>query len=300
MSNGNEAQPWTIGRLLDWTAAWFRERNVEGGRLAAELLLAHALGCRKIELYTRYDQTPSEPQRTAFRELVKLAGQHTPIAYLLGTREFFSLEFKVTPAVLIPRPETEALVQRVIDLARERRDATLEVLDLGTGSGCIAVAIARYAPNTRLVGADVSAEALAVAQSNVERHGLTERVRLVQADWLALPKEIVPPNGFDIVATNPPYISETVFQGLPPNVRDHEPRLALSPGGDGLDMFRRLAAEARGLLAPDGRLLTEIAFDQKDAVVEIFAAAGGWKYAGSHRERTDPYERVLEITRQDG
>jgi release factor glutamine methyltransferase len=296
MSNGNEkSQAWTIGRLLDWTTAWFRERDVEGGRLAAELLLARALGCRKIELYTRFEQEPPEPQRTAFRELVKLAGQHTPIAYLLGSREFFSLEFNVSPAVLIPRPETEALVQRVIDLAREWRERTVHVLDLGTGSGCVAISIAKYASNTQVVAVDVSAEALAVAGSNVERHGLSDRVRLVEADWLALPKEVVPPSGFDVIATNPPYISAAIFEGLPPNVRDHEPQLALTPGGDGLEMFRKLAADAPAVLAPEGRLLTEIAFDQKDAVVQIFAAAGGWTYVGSHRERTDPHERVLEF-----
>src|SRR5690242_16980632 len=124
---------WTIGKLLDWTTAWFNEKGIEGGRLAAELLLAQAMGCRKIELYTRYDQQPADDQRAAFRELVRQAGEHTPIAYLLGHREFFSLDFQVTPAVLIPRPETETIVQRAIEICRLEPQRTFQVLDIGTG-----------------------------------------------------------------------------------------------------------------------------------------------------------------------
>jgi len=297
MAGTSEEQTvWTVGKLLSWTTQWFQQRQVEGGRLAAELLLARAMNCRKIDLYTRYDTQPTDEQRAAFRELVQKAGEHTPIAYLLGSREFFSLEFQVTPAVLIPRPETEALAQCMIDLCRSAPGRQWRILDLGTGSGCVAVAVAKYAANAILVASDVSADALAVAQANIERHGLGDRIRTILADGLALPPDCIPEGGFDAVVSNPPYISEPVYKGLPPNIRDHEPRVALvPPGSDGLEMYRRFASEAPKVLAFQGRLLAEIGHDQLTAVREIFAAAGRWIFIGTHRDKSDPYERVVEL-----
>lgn len=296
MTTSGSETTWTVGRLLQWTTQWFSERQVEGGRLAAELLLARAMGCRKIELYTRYESEPTPEQRAVFRDLVRQAGEHTPIAYLLGSREFFSLDFTVTPAVLVPRPETEAVVQRAIDICKADPDRTWRVLDVGTGSGCIAVAIAKYAVNTMLVASDISEEALAVAAGNAERHGLADRIRFVRADCVALPEDAGPEGGFDLIVTNPPYIAETVYAGLPANVRDHEPKIALTPpSGDGLEMYRRLSEEAPAVLTPGGRLLAEIGHDQLAAVLEVFASAGGWEYAGSHRNPTDPYDRVVEF-----
>lgn len=291
-----DAQPWTIKRLLEWTTAFFRERRVEGGRLAAELLLARALGCRKIDLYTRFDQEPTAEQRTAFREMVKNAGKQVPIAYLLGTREFYSLEFEVTPAVLIPRPETEALAQRMIDLCRTEPERTWHICDVGTGTGCIAIAVTKYARNAEVLASDVSSAALEVAGRNVARHGVGERVRMVEADGLKLPAGAVPPNGFDAIVSNPPYISERRWKDLPPHIREHEPRLALTfDGSDGLGMYRHLAAEAPAVLRRGGILLTEIGHDQHGAVRDIFANAGGWTYVGSHRNPNDPYERIVEF-----
>lgn len=289
---------WTVGRLLDWTIQWFEEKRVEGGRLAAELLLARAMDCRKIDLYTRYDSEPTAEQRTRFRELVKRAGQHVPVAYLLGTREFFSLEFEVTPAVLVPRPETETLVQRMLELCKQSPDRAWSILDVGTGSGCIAIAIAKYAGNVTVVASDISADALYVAAKNVEGHGLQDSVRLIEADCLSLPAEIVPKGGFDAIVSNPPYISEKVYAKLPPNVRDHEPMIALKiDGSDGLVMYRRFAKEAPAVLAPGGRLLAEIGHDQHDAVLTIFGADGDWSYVGSHRDPGDPHDRVVEFVR---
>lgn len=287
---------WTVGRLLQWTVGWFQQKQVEGGRLAAELLLARAMQCKKIELYTRYDQEPTEEQRAAFRELVRRAGAHTPVAYLLGCREFFSLEFEVTPAVLIPRPETEALVQRAIDLCREKPDRPWRILDVGTGTGCVAVAIAKYARNASVVAGDVSNEAVAVARKNINRHGLGEQVRVVEADCTTLPEGVTPEGGFDLIVCNPPYISEALYRTLPPHIRDHEPKIALTlDGSDGLVMYRRLANEAPAVLRKRGRLLAEIGSGQLAAVVEAFRSAGGWSYIGSHRDPTDPHERVVEF-----
>ena len=293
---GEQDTTWTVGRLLDWTTAWFEQKQVEGGRLAAELLLAHVMNCQKIDLYTRYDAEPTDEQRADFRELVKRASEHTPVAYLLGSREFFSLEFAVSPAVLIPRPETEALVQRMLELCRQSSDRNWSILDVGTGSGCVAIAIARYAKNASVVGSDVCPNALAVAATNVERHGMQDRVRLVETDCVALPPDTMPQGGFDAVVSNPPYISEDVWPTLPPNVRDHEPKIALTiDGSDGLVMYHRFAKDAPAVLAPGGRLLTEIGCDQRDEVRAIFQAADNWNYVGSYRDRSDPCDRVVEF-----
>lgn len=295
-ASATQQDVWTVGRLLQWTTGWFQQKQVEGGRLAAELLLARAMKCKKIELYTRYDQEPTEEQRAAFRELVRSAGAHAPIAYLLGFREFFSLEFEVTPAVLIPRPETEALVQRAIDLCREKPEQAWRILDVGTGTGCVAVAIAKYAKNASVVAGDVSSEAAAVARRNVEKHGLCERVQVVEADCTALPEGIVPEGGFDLIVSNPPYISEELYRALPPHIRDHEPKIALAlDGSDGIVMYHRLAAEAPAVLCKEGRLLAEIGSGQLESVLEAFEAAGGWSYLGAHRDPTDPHERVVEF-----
>lgn len=293
---GTSQIQWTVGKLLEWTTEWFKQKNVEGGRLAVELLLARAMNCQKIELYTRYDLEPAEDQRAAFRQLVQQAAEHTPIAYLLGSREFYSLDFVVSPAVLIPRPETEAIVQAVIELCRQAPDRYWRILDIGTGSGCIAVAAAYYAKNTSVVAGDISIDALAVAAQNVGRHKLTDRVRLIEADCAALPKEVVPQGGFDLIVSNPPYISKDQWPQLPPNIRDHEPKIALvADDGDGLVMYRRLAAETPSVLKPGGRLLVEMGYDQKPAVREIFETLPGWKYMGSHRNATDAYDRVAEF-----
>ena len=295
-STTTDREPWTVRRLLDWTVGFFCQRQVEGGRLAAELLLARALGCRKIELYARFDQEPAAEERAAFRELVKRAGGHVPIAYLLGFREFYSLDFEVTPAVLIPRPETEALAQRMIDLCRGEPLRIWRICDVGTGSGCVAAAVARYAANALLVATDVSVEALEVAGRNVASHGLTERVSLVEADGLKMPAVAVPEGGFDAIVTNPPYVPLKEWEMLPPHIREHEPRIALvGQGEDGLWMYRRLAAEAPGVLRAGGVLLAEIGHDQREPVKAIFAAAGGWSFAGCYRDATDPHDRVVEF-----
>ena len=205
VSSRPDTEPWTIRRLLEWTQAWLGGKGVDQPRLSAELLLAHALDCQKIDLYLRFEEQPAVEQTAHFRELVKEAATLKPIAYLTGAKEFYSLEFEVTPDVLIPRPETEALVGRAIELAQGARQRPYRALEIGTGSGCIAVAVAHYAPTAEFVATDISAAALAVAARNVERHGLAGRIRLVQADGLDLPAELVPAGGFHLMVSNPPY-----------------------------------------------------------------------------------------------
>ena len=292
-----ESESWTVGRLLSWTQEWLSEREVDQPRLSAELLLAHALGCRKIDLYASFDKEPREEQTARFRELVREAGKLRPIAYLIGIKEFYSLDFEVTPDVLIPRPETEALVSRAVDLINTSGADRYRVLELGTGSGCIAVAVARYAQATHVVATDISAAALVVAARNVERHAVSDRVRLVEADGLTLPAEVVPEGGFDLLLSNPPYVAEAEAHQLAESVRRYEPKVALLAGRDGLRFHKMMAREAARLLVRKGTVLTEIGAGQEPAVRQVFVEAGGWEYAGTYRDPADPHPRVLEFRR---
>ncbi len=298
------AAPWTIGRLLAWTKEYLVQSGVDEPRLAAELLLAHALGCRKIELYTRFEAVPGDEQLARYRELVKSAAQHTPIAYLVGQREFYSMTFDVTPDVLIPRPETETLVERVIEHARSRGpEKTLTLLDLGTGSGCIVLAVLKQLPSAIAVATDVSEAALAIARQNAKRHGLAERVTFVMADRLSLPAGAVPDGGFDVLVSNPPYVADRDFVTLAPAVRNHEPRTALVAGPDGLAFYRSIAQQARPLLAEAGAVFVEIGVGQSDAVASIFGEAGRFDSIGAWRDSVSGHVRVLGFqvqSRQDG
>lgn len=268
---GGASDQWTIGRLLDWTRQHLAEKDVDQPRLCAELLLAHALGCKKIDLYTRFEHVPDEQQRAALRDLVRQAAKRVPIAYLTGKKEFFSLDFEVTPAVLIPRPETELLVEEVISYCRPGNRQSWNILELGTGSGCIAVAAARYVTNARLVASDISAEALAVAGRNVERHGVADRVKLIEADGLELPAEVIPDGGFDMIVSNPPYVSTEQVELLEPEVARYEPRVALVAGAEGLVFYRLLAGGGAKLLWPGGAVLVEVGCGQHEQVARIFA-----------------------------
>jgi len=253
-TNGdNQADPWTVGRLLEWTAGWLRSRGADSPRLDAEVLLARVLGCQRIELYTRFDEEPAEGPRAEFRELVRRRGRGEPVAYLTGRKEFFSLAFRVTGDVLVPRPETESLVVRGLDLCRHL-DAPL-IADVGTGSGAIAVALARHLPTAMITAIDISPAAAAIARENVETHGVAERVRVMEGDLLdSLPAGEM----FDLIISNPPYIREDEFASLPRDVRDFEPRGALVAGPRGVEPLERLVAMTADRLQPDGWLLVEI------------------------------------------
>ena len=247
------AESWTVGRLLAWTTDWLGARGAESARLDAEVLLAHVRGCPRIALYTAFGEVVPEPQRAAFRELVKRRGAGEPVAYLVGHREFFSLPFAVTRDVLVPRPETEGLVVRAIDLCKGM-DAP-RIVDVGTGSGAIVVALAKHLPRARLAATDVSAAALGVARANAARHGVADRIAFAACDLLADPAVAGP---WDVIASNPPYVREDEYAALPRDVRDHEPRGALVAGPTGVEVVARLAAAAEESLAPGGWLLVEI------------------------------------------
>ncbi len=294
-SNGD----WTVGKLLAWTRQHLESRGIDDARLCAELLLAKALDCERIILYTRFNEQPTDGQRATFREMVKAAAEHKPIAYLIGRKEFYSLGFLVTPDVLIPRPETELLVECVEAWCAARPQETFDVLDVGTGSGCIAIAIAKRNEAVQAVGTDISPAALAVARQNAEHHGVTDRVRFLEADMLDLPAEARPggePDGrFDVIVSNPPYVAEGDRADLPANIRDHEPGVALFCGADGLDAYRRLADELGGCLKPGGLLLVEVGDDQAGDVETILKSEAGVLLDGRHEDLAG-IERALAFT----
>jgi release factor glutamine methyltransferase len=252
-------QPWTIKRLLDWTAGFLAQKGSESPRLDAEVLLAHALDCKRIELYTRHDEVPAEEARQRFRELVRRRIEGCPVAYLVGRKEFYSLVLEVGPAVLIPRPDTECVVMECLRLAKGLAEP--RVLDLGTGSGAIAIAVAYYHKGAQVTAVDISPEALAVAVRNAERHGVADRVRFLHGDLFA---PVPPGEQFDFVLSNPPYIPHGDLVKLPVGVRDYEPHVALDGGADGYAVFDRIVEQARDYLKPGGYLIVEIGAPQEE------------------------------------
>jgi release factor glutamine methyltransferase len=275
----SSSEPWTIGRLLSWTTQYLKGHGSESPRLDAEVLLAHVRGCPRIALYTAFDADPGEEARAAFRELVRRRASGEPVAYLVGQREFYSLPFRVTPDVLIPRPETEFVVIALLDAVKERAAAglpteALTIADVGTGSGILAVCAARQVPGSRVVAIDTSASALEVARSNAEAHSVADRIEFFQSDLFAsVPAE----RRFDYIVSNPPYVTDDEMLRLPPTVRDHEPHSALAAGPQGTDVIAPLIAHSAERLLPGGSLICEISPMLRDAVAELLRADGHWQ-----------------------
>ena len=290
---------WTVLRLLTWTTDFLKSRGADSPRLDAEVLLAHARGCDRIMLYTAFDQVVDEGVRARFRELVKRRAEGMPVAYLVGKREFYSLPLRVTPDVLIPRPETELVVVETLaaigeggpkskvqgptsksadsDLGHGTLDlGPLLVADVGTGSGPIAIAVARHAPQCRIVAIDISPAALAVARENAAACSVAERIEFIESNLLAaLPAQ----PRFAVIASNPPYVSESEFAALPPSIKDHEPRQALVAGPQGTEVIERLIPQAAERLLPGGWLIVELSPMIAERVVQLLAADGRYEPA---------------------
>lgn len=259
---------WTTLAVLDWTTKRFAEAGIAGARLEAQLLLAHVLGCSRTQLYTGFDKPLGEAELASYRELIKrrLAGE--PVAYLIGEHEFWGMPFYVDRSVLVPRPDTETVVE-VARATRTDRNAPCRVLDLCTGSGVLAVALAKELPAARVVATEISEPAAALARRNAERNGVGDRVDVRGGDlWTPVAGE-----RFDLIVANPPYIASSVIPTLAAEVR-REPMLALDGGADGLVFYDRICAAAREHLESRGALVVEHGFDQADAVRARFEAAG--------------------------
>ena len=261
-------ETWTINKLLSWITQYLKDKAIESPRLHAELLLSHVLGLKRIELYTNFEKQVEKPELDKLHALVKRASQNEPIAYLVGKTEFYSMEMEVSKACLIPRPETELLVQRAIEFLR-MRDGIQSVCDLCTGSGCIAIAIAKNFHQANIIATDISDEALLIAARNVEKFNLKERIKLLSGDLF---DPIIPhldKGKFDLIVSNPPYVSDIEYEKLDLNVKDHEPKIALFAGEDGLDIYKRIIEKVDTFLKPAAALIFEIGYAQGHAIYEL-------------------------------
>jgi len=261
-------QPWTVRRVLGWTTQHFEKLGLDSPRLTAELLLAHVLHTSRVRLYTDLDRPLEVGELAAYRGLIARRAAGEPTSYLTGTREFYGRTFAVDPRVLVPRPETELLVEAVLQAVP--RDAEIRVLDLCTGSGCVGITLALERPRARVLATDTSPGAVEVARANAAALGPADRFEARLGDLLA-PVEGEPP--FDVVVANPPYVPTGELPTLSPEVR-REPPLALDGGADGLDVVRRIAEEAPRRLVPGGLLALEIGDGQGPAVHSLLEAAG--------------------------
>ena len=262
---------WTIQRLLAWTTDFFRERGIESPRLDAEVLLSALLGRDRMYLYVHFDEPLEQEELAQFRSYVKERAAHMPLAYVLGRREFMGLDFRVTRDTLIPRPDTEILVQCAVDFLCARLEAgatACTIADIGTGTGAIALSTLHYTEGIRADAVDISPAAAAVARENAERLGLTERIDIHVGDLLA------PLAGgrYDMILSNPPYIPTADIATLMPEVRSYEPHLALDGGADGLNIYRRLMADAPALLKEGGAVAVEVGIDEAAAVAALAMA----------------------------
>jgi release factor glutamine methyltransferase len=260
---------WTVLELLRWTTEHFRSRGIEGARLDAECLLAHALDTERLQLYLEFDKPVAPGERARFRELVKRrADERVPVALLTGRREFWSLPLRVTSDVLVPRPETETLVEVALRLLPDRESAAC-ILDVGTGCGAIALALAKERPKARITATDISEAALAVARENAAELGFENQIRFLLGDGF----EPVQGERFDLIASNPPYLSCSEAPALSPELA-HEPREALFAGGEGTELLQRIAHGARDLLEAGGALAVEVTPQQAPEMAEWLVSAG--------------------------
>ena len=262
---------WTIQKLLDWTTDFLKSKGSESPRLDAEVLLAHVRGCERIHLYTAFDEVASDEQRTGFRELVRKRSEGAPVAYLVGYREFFSLDFIVNENVLIPRPETEYLVTTILDIVKEHQldNPTTSILDVGTGSGVIAVCLAKHLKNAKVFASDVCEKALSVAKQNAEKHGVSDQIEFRSSDLL----QAFDGAKFDIIVSNPPYVALRDRPDISPTVKDFEPEIALFSGDDGLDAIRRLIKEIPSRINQNGWFVFEFSPEQCEPILQILGAS---------------------------
>lgn len=286
-------EPWTVRRVLQWTTGFFTQHNLGSARLDAEVLLAHVLEQDRLALYLHYEDTVPGPALQVYRQLIRRRVNHEPIAYITGMREFYSISFAVGPSVLIPRPETEHLVEYVLEHVKENAgtagEEALRLLEIGTGSGNLCIALAMHLPQAQIVSLDVSSSAIAVAMKNLRGYpDCSERIRLVQGDLL---EGLHPERArFHLIVSNPPYVPAESWDHLAPEVREYEPRTALDGGPGGTEILQRIMRDAARFLLPDGTLVLEIGEDQAEAMACAAEETGHYRqsrvledYAGKPR-----------------
>lgn len=276
-------QTWTVLSLLNWTTEYFGKNQIPTPRLDAEVLLAYLLGCERLQLYLKFDRPMSEEELARFKALIGRRIKGEPVSYIRGLKEFWSLPFKVGPGVLVPRPETELLVDRGSRIAcppksagggrrRMDREKPLRILDIGTGSGNLAIAFAKEFPQASILAIDTSEEALTYAKENAITNDVQSQIEFIKSDFLTICdlRSAI----YDLIVSNPPYVPTSVWETLPAGIRDYEPRIALDAGADGLVFYHKISEIAPKILNEEGVLAVEIGEDQAKAVADIFKRVG--------------------------
>ena len=275
MKNQPNPRPpdWTIIKLLKWATTYFRSHDIESARASAEILLAHALDLQRIDLYLRYDQPLDGDELNRFKALIKRRVKREPVAYIVGQKGFWSIDLKVSKDVLIPRPETECLVEAALDvLCTATPESSQRILELGTGSGAVILALAAQHADRLYFASDASLSAIRIARENARRLHLEEHIRLFGGDWFT---PLHPNTGcFDLILSNPPYIKTAELENLQPEIFNFEPIRALDGGPDGLSCLRRIIDHAHHYLKPRGSLLLEIGHDQQVDVHQLMKQCG--------------------------
>ncbi|MCP4371432.1 MAG: peptide chain release factor N(5)-glutamine methyltransferase [Deltaproteobacteria bacterium] len=296
-SSGSE---WTILKILEWTTSYFKSRSIESPRPSAEILLAHILEINRIDLYLQYDQPLNRNELKKFKVLIKRRAEREPVAYITGLKEFWSLELAVTKDVLIPRPETECLVEASLLLlsgasAGNSKIKPMQILDLGTGSGAIALALAKEQPIHFYFASDCSINTIKVAKNNAKKNNLDGKVSFFIGDWLSPlnDKKI----SFDLIISNPPYIRTGDIAGLQPEICEHEPHAAIDGKEDGLNSLKHIICSAHNLLKQYGNLVLEIGHDQKEAVSRIIENCGQYENISFSKDYSR-YDRVVQMSKK--
>jgi release factor glutamine methyltransferase len=285
---------WTIKELLKVTTDYLEGKEIESPRLSAEILLAYQLDIDRVKLYLRFDQPLHEKEVAGYRSLIKRRLSREPIQYITGVQEFWSMDFTVGPQVMVPRPETELLVEHALALCRQKRStegSCRRILDLGTGCGAIAVAIARELEGVTIWASDISQDALDVAKRNAIKHGVEGKIEFVLSDlWQNLSNQEIT---FDVIVSNPPYIKSEAMDNLPPEVRDYEPRDALDGGEEGMLYIRDIIQEAPRYLTPGGWLLLEMDPDQTKQALGLIEAIDSYGQKVRLKDYSHTYRVVM-------
>ena len=283
--------PWTIIKLIRWATSYLKTHDIDSPRATGEILLAHALNVKRIDLYLNYDQPLVADELNTFKMLIKRRIRREPVAYILGTKEFWSMDLKITQDVLIPRPETECLVEVALKyLSQIPSVQTQRILELGTGSGAIILALVSQQPRHLYFASDYFKKAAALASRNAARNDFAGRINFFVGDWLTPlnPEK----SGFDMIVSNPPYIPSRVIDTLQPEIRCFEPHAALNGDHDGLSCYRKIIGNAHIYLKPHGLLLLEIGHEQKDDILRIATACDVYEDF-NHAEDYIGYDRVV-------
>ncbi len=274
MATADTEKQWTILSLIRWSEEYLTEKGIDSPRLNAELMLASALGYKRIDLYTRFDKPLVREELDRYKALFVRRIKKEPLQYILGHADFYGRRFSVCPDVLIPRPETEHLIEATIEIVKENDIQSPGILDIGTGSGCIAITLAAEIEGAVITALDVSDRALKCADENAARHAVGDRINFKKINILD-PYNAIPDSGsYDFIVSNPPYIPLREWEKLPDEIKAHEPKYALTDERDGLSFLRRLTELAPATLKPGGWLICEIGYGQFDEVRELFDTSG--------------------------